>query len=281
MNLKTEFTSQINKLSNKNPAYVRNIMKEVLQDFTLNYVYNSKYNQLIFTGGTCLRKVYGLDRLSEDLDFDFIDTFNTGDFAEDLKDYFKSNLNIITDMKIAENNKTVFIKIPIEKIKADLPIPIDSNVLFLRCDFSLEEKGGYEIETNTINAANFSFFVKNYSLPTLFSNKIVAFLERSFYKGKIQDISFKGRDIYDLFWLINLSSKTGFNLKPNKQRLFILTGSNNINEIRKNIQDKLYQLDPKYVYEDLYPLVEDENFLNNFIDNYKNNINDKIGFILH
>ena len=58
-----------------NGLFVRSALKEVLQDYVLNFVYNNKtYKDLIFTGGTCLRKVYGLPRLSEDLDFDYLET---------------------------------------------------------------------------------------------------------------------------------------------------------------------------------------------------------------
>lgn len=281
MNLETEFSTKIKKLSTQNPAYVRNVMKEVLQDFTLNYIYNSDYNKLIFTGGTCLRKVYGLDRLSEDLDFDFTDIFNIKEFASDLKSYFKNLLSLETDMKISGNNQTMFIKIPLKKYKNLTQVPIDSDVLFLRCDFSKETYGGYKTEANIISAANFSFFVKNYDLPTLFSNKIIAFLERNFYKGKTQEVSFKGRDVYDLFWLLNLSSKTSFNIKPNYERLYKLSGQNKINLISNQLKDKLNIIDKKYLYDDLYPLVESEVFLRQFIDNYDTYINEKISYVMN
>ncbi len=46
-------------------------MKEVLQAYVLDYLYNHpSYRRLNFYGGTCLHVVYGLNRLSEDLDFD-------------------------------------------------------------------------------------------------------------------------------------------------------------------------------------------------------------------
>ncbi|MBU0579152.1 nucleotidyl transferase AbiEii/AbiGii toxin family protein [Patescibacteria group bacterium] len=55
------------------PLYVRNLLKESLQYYVLNYVYNSAYaEQLLFKGGTCLRFCFDLPRLSEDLDFDIV-----------------------------------------------------------------------------------------------------------------------------------------------------------------------------------------------------------------
>ena len=59
------------KSKNKSNALIRNKLKEYLQDIILYIIYsNKKYKDLIFYGGTLLRKVYGLNRLSEDLDFE-------------------------------------------------------------------------------------------------------------------------------------------------------------------------------------------------------------------
>ena len=53
------------KASGKNRFLVRNLVKEEIQNYILNFVYqNPVYQQLIFTGGTALRKLYGLDRLN-------------------------------------------------------------------------------------------------------------------------------------------------------------------------------------------------------------------------
>lgn len=277
MTLETQFNNKINNIKNNNPLYIRNLLKEVLQDFTLNYIYNSDYNNLIFTGGTCLRKVYGLNRLSEDLDFDYIDNLNISEFANDISVYFRTNFNINPQTKISVNNKTVFIKFSLSDYENIIKDNITSKVLFLRCDFSEENKGGYSIETNSINTQNFSFFVRNYDLPTLFANKIIAFLERTFYKGEAQELPFKGRDVYDLFWLINLSASNGFRIKPNKERLNYRTQLDNISS---EIKDKINKIDPKFIYEDLYPLIESESYLNQFKDNYSSYIINKIDLVL-
>ena len=47
------------------PLYVRSLLKEALQYYVLNYVYNSTYaDKLLFKGGTCLRFCFDLPRLS-------------------------------------------------------------------------------------------------------------------------------------------------------------------------------------------------------------------------
>jgi predicted nucleotidyltransferase component of viral defense system len=49
----------------------RIILKEALQAYMGDYLYNHPfYRRLNFYGGTCLHMIYGLNHLSEDLDYD-------------------------------------------------------------------------------------------------------------------------------------------------------------------------------------------------------------------
>ena len=200
------------------PFYLRNILKEEIQNFILQYIYNSDlYKEFIFTGGTCLRKVYGLPRLSEDLDFDYQKSFDVNKFSEDIRTYFVSKLLYKdVDIKIAPHKRTVFIKFP--RLLLDLELienSSQSSMLFVRCDFSEENVGIFNVEINSISTSDYTVFVKNYDLSTLFANKIHAFLTREFFKGQDQALSFKGRDVFDIIWFIELSKKDGFQLKPN------------------------------------------------------------------
>lgn len=250
--------------------YERNVKKEQLQDVILQYVYNtSGYNTLLFTGGTCLKKVYGLNRLSEDLDFDIPKniTFDIRVFADDLKKYLLS-LRVFGPIttKISKNNQTVFIKFP-------------DNV-FVRCDFSLIQTTVFETQQSFITANNRQFLVLSYDLPTLWANKIVAFLTRSFYKGKFQTIPFKGRDIYDLYWLLQLSAKTGYTLKPNMKRLKALMKPMTPKNITREIQKKIALVDPKFVVDDLSPLVESRDLVDRFVTDFENVISKQISYVL-
>lgn len=49
---------------------IRNLLKEYLHYFVLDFIYNSEFKDLIFYGGSCLRILYDLPRMSEDLDFE-------------------------------------------------------------------------------------------------------------------------------------------------------------------------------------------------------------------
>jgi len=250
--------------------YRRNIAKEKLQDMILWFVYNTtRYNQLLFTGGTCLRKVYGLNRLSEDVDFDIPKhvVVDTRRFADDAKRYLLSLDQFKSiETKLSGNGQTVFIRFP--------------EHLFIRCDFTSTPYAVYQTERNIITADNKQFFVLSYDLPTLWTNKIIAFLTRSFFKGKFQTIPFKGRDVYDLYWFLQLSARTGYALKPNTEQLLARTGAQSLADIAGNVQEKIRLIDPKFVSEDLSPLVESKELLDRFLLDFRTSILRQIVYVL-
>src|SRR3989338_4526401 len=125
----------------------------------------------------------------------------------------------------------------------------------------------------------FTFLVNSYDISTLFANKIIAFLERSFFKGKEQKFQSKGRDVYDLFWLLNLSENASFKIKPNKKRLEAVL---NIKEdvVEKLIKERLIKVDKKFVYDDIKPLLESNDLLDSFIENYQDFINKKVDLVV-
>lgn len=243
--------------------YQRNIIKEGLQDRILYAVYNNgRYNLLIFTGGTCLRKAYGLNRLSEDLDFDIPadSVFDIHTFADEIA------VRLKTKTRISGNGRTVFLQFP--------------DAIFVRCDFSTVAGDEYGLQKNLITADNRQFFVNAYDLPTLFANKIVAFLTRNFFKGTFQKTPFKGRDIYDLYWLLTLSAKTGYTLKPNVRRLKALLSIDSPQEIKKLVKEKILAVDPQFVYTDLFPLVQSREYLNQFLEGFGKTIADQLEYVL-
>ena len=268
--------------TSKNPLYLRNLIKEEVQNYILNFVYTSQaYNtKLFFTGGTCLRRVYGLNRLSEDLDFDYPASISVEKFAGDILQYFQSEIQYRQmSASISGNGQSVFFKLPILK---ELKIYQDRTPedIFVRCDFSKDRAGNYELDSNLINAGPFQFFVRSYDLATLFSNKFVAFLERVFYRGNLQKTPFKGRDAYDLFWLMQLSARSSYSLKMNQARLYSLLGEKDKIVIKKLFVERVNLLEPKYLYDDLLPLMESKSVLDGFMDGYKKYLLKYVDFVL-
>lgn len=252
-----------------NKYYQRNTIKEKLQDSILNFVYNdAKYKTLIFTGGTCLRKLYYLPRLSEDLDFDFTSDFIISDFEAEIENYLvKVEKFNNVEFKIANNQRTIFIKF----------IQENREKIFVRCDFS---KAGKNIKTelSPYNSDKYNFFILNYDLPTLFGNKIKAFLERKFFKGSEQTMSFKGRDVFDIAWFIQLSAKSGFVLKPEWNGLekdLKMSKKEIINEVI----DKVTKIKNEELILDLVPFIESEQDISKFMNSYVGIIKNKLVFI--
>ena len=91
MIIENAIKKRISETKGRDRLFIRNVLKEELQNFILNFIYTSKYKDLIFTGGTCLRKNYGLNRLSEDLDFDYINKLNINQFAKVIEKLLNKN----------------------------------------------------------------------------------------------------------------------------------------------------------------------------------------------
>lgn len=263
----------------KNKEYVRNLLKEVIQLYVLNFIYTtSTYKNLIFTGGTCLRRFYNLPRLSEDLDFDIEGrAFPFKKFEEELRDYFTRDWQYKRLMIVfKEKNKTFFLRFPILK-EIGISQPPQTDILFVRLDFALNKSRIFDTKKHLLSSQNFSFLVKAYDFPSLFANKINAFLTREFKKGKGQKEPFKGRDVFDLVWMLQKGKE--FSLKPNYKRLFDLTGVKDKDKLIDLIKQKTEKIEQKALYEDLRGFFADLNFVEDFCQNYKKLIADEIDYL--
>ena len=251
----------------KNREYLRNLLKEALQLYVLNFVYTSLYKDLIFTGGTCLRRFYNLPRLSEDLDFDIEgENFSFEKFAGDLEDYFAKDLQYKNlEIKFRQKNRTFFLRFPILK-EIGFSSFSQTDILFVRLDFAFNQSPHFQTEKHLLSTSSFSFLVKTYDFPTLFANKISAFLTREFKKGKSQQEPFKGRDVFDLVWMLEKSRQ--LSLKPNFSRIEDLTGIKK-EKLAEAIKRKAEKIQPQALYEDLRGFFPDLDFVKDFSFNFK------------
>ena len=93
----TLIQSMQNLLSQKDPLMAnetkRVILKEFLQGYALDFLYNHPvYRKFNFYGGTCLRVIYGLNRLSEDIDLDNSNDIDLSNLEADLLNFFRTNV---------------------------------------------------------------------------------------------------------------------------------------------------------------------------------------------
>ncbi len=262
-----QFTLDRNK--DKNPLYARNLLKEHLQHYLLNFVYNSRYaERFLFKGGTCLRFCFDLPRLSEDLDFDVeeYDRFSHEQFKKDIQEYFKQTL-YYTDLEIVVSgaNRIIYLKFPILN---KLGFPVSSNkssenLLNIRIDLAPIVGHGFKREISLKSTYDFSYLIRRYSLADLYSGKLAAILTREKFEGKEKVARFKGRDYFDLWWLSEKGTQW------NREYLKSLIGITSDEEIILGLNAKIQQATRRKgeLKQDLFPFFQNPSFVDDVVNN--------------
>lgn len=243
-----------------------NAFKEELQFYVLNFIYHHpEYSQWIMYGGSALRIIHGLDRMSVDLDFEVSHTI-TNKFLEEvgkeIKEYFINTYNAGDDfLKIKiTNGRGLLLKFYLEN---ELSAGHQSKQLYVKIDLNHFVALKTVIERRPINRDQLSFIILTYNMGALMSSKIAAIFLRG-SRGVGEDVyEEKGRDIYDLLWYMGkkivpdfdyLSSK-GVNVKDPRALFDKLTlQMNKVNNI--NLKN------------DLSPLFIDQTFIKNWLANW-------------
>lgn len=266
--------------SKKTDLYIRSLLKEYLQTYILNFIYlNSKYNKIfVFTGGTCLRRCFGLNRLSEDLDFDLEKSIDTEVFRNELFDYFKQTyLYNDLDISILQRGKQILIKFPVLK-SLGLASDSESDLLYVKIDLSPIVSPIYKKYTTLSSVNNFNYIITHYDLPSLMANKIVTILTRSRFQGKDNMEIIKGRDYFDLLWFLEKK------VTPNLPRInSLLNKKLNLLEIVNLIDSKVESAVTSLKQEmqrDLTPFIDNSGILNGYIEGYKDNYNFQKQYLL-
>ncbi|MBU0648277.1 nucleotidyl transferase AbiEii/AbiGii toxin family protein [Patescibacteria group bacterium] len=263
---------------NASVEYIKIELKEMLIYYTLNFIYNSsKWNKLIFGGGTALKIIGQTARLSEDLDMDYIGKkFNSDKFLLDLIGYFKQlGLNGISHTS-RQKGKIIVLKFPVlQKLGLVKNIKSESDLLYLKIEIEKNKYSVYGTKATPITKDNLFFVVISYDFKTLFANKIGAILGR---KDKIfQDkYDFRGRDFYDLIWFLENGIKP--NLKRTKQIIKAEQGQmiSSYDDIWKLIRVRIENIDTKGIYADMKNLVESPEGIKQLANNYLSIYNDLV-----
>ena len=84
---------------------------DYIQEIALINIYREFGNRLVFKGGTCLYKLYQLNRFSEDLDFTATKVFKPRDFFHRLPYYFNLlNINARVNVEEFQKGTNVYLK---------------------------------------------------------------------------------------------------------------------------------------------------------------------------
>ncbi len=245
----------------------RILLKEVLQSQVLHFLYNHKnYRNLNFYGGSCLRVVYQLNRMSEDIDLDNGNQVSLDHLVEDIHNFFYSNLatDAITSSFQRSENQIFRITLKFPVLFALKITQHQNENLHLKIEISQHAQKAI-IEKTPLVYYGKSFVPSHFSIETMMAGKIIACLQRSFVVGNTKT-DFKARDFYDLLWLMQK------NIQPFREKL-IIDGNLpvSLSEVFGLLEEKINLIDPNDLYRDLSHLFEDQYFIESWCKNFKTN----------
>ena len=103
-------------------------------------------------------------------------------------------------------------------------------------------------------------------------------MQRDFYKGSSQTVSFKGRDLFDIVWFIQRSAKSDLPLIPDWSK-FVRDLKLEKGGILQESINKVRRIRPQDVFLDLSAFVESQEELDGFIQNYQAVIEKKLSLL--
>ncbi|OGQ05686.1 MAG: hypothetical protein A3F82_04960 [Deltaproteobacteria bacterium RIFCSPLOWO2_12_FULL_44_12] len=251
---------QESRRTNLRPDVIRLKLKEKIQLYILDFIYNSpRYQNLIFYGGNCLRKCFNINRMSEDVDFESLEPFNKKQFANDIQHYFnKMGYKQLKTFTPGSGVNRVELRFPV-LYQLGLSSHEAEN-LNIKVEVNPTDRK-YHTEPRTLSEDRFSFVIKHYDLPTLMAGKMAACLERVWEKGKT-GIKIKGRDYYDLIWYMQKG------VAPNPDRLKETRGQYTVRGAFDKLEEIVSKIKPGDLAADLNPLFEEGQFVQRWIANF-------------
>lgn len=212
-----------------NAAFQKHVLKEYIQLMVLDYLADTPYiSRLAFIGGTNLRLIKGIDRFSEDLDFDCKD-FSEAEFMEMTAGVvaFLRNSGLDVDFRDKVNPKlTAFRRnIYFPEFLFELGLTGHRDERFLLKIEAQDQGVPYPVETRPVQRCGFFFSLPVPPDSVLLGMKLSALLARA-----------KGRDFYDCMFLMQ---QTG----PSYEFLSQRAGITDAEQLKKAIKDKLSTID--------------------------------------
>lgn len=208
-----------------NPLLRKSMIQEYIQLSILDFLSTTQYiRKLIFIGGTNLRLVKGIDRFSEDLDFDCrgIKREEFLQMSDDVMQFLRRNGYKVESWEKDSPKLTAFRKnIYFPEFLFDLGLSGHRDERFLIKIEAQDQGADYTTEIRNIRGCGFFFPFPVPSDSVLCAMKATALLERG-----------KGRDFYDLMFLLGLT-------KPDYDFLAKRIGINNAVELKAEIKKRI------------------------------------------
>jgi predicted nucleotidyltransferase component of viral defense system len=212
-----------------NASFHKHILKEYIELLALEHLSQSPYApKLVFIGGTNLRLVLGLDRFSEDLDFD-CKQLNAEEFismTDALVEYLHLN-GLQVELRDKENPKLTAYRrnIYFPELLFEMNLTGHREERFLMKIEAQDQGVDYTPQTAMVSRNGFFFPVTVPTKGIMLSMKLAALLART-----------KGRDFYDSIFLWQ-------QVQPDYDFLRQRCGIGDPKALKKAINDKLDTVD--------------------------------------
>lgn len=245
----------------------RNALKEELQYYVLNFIcQHTEYMSWIMYGGSALRIIHGLDRMSVDLDFE-ISHAVTEEFLEELKKeiekHFLNTYGAGTDFMTAKitTGRGLLLKFHVGE---ELSFGHSSKQVHVKIDLNHFVASETVTERRPINRDQLSFVIITYNMSALMASKLAAIFLRGTRGVGEAVYQEKGRDIYDLLWYMGKKVVPDFDY---------LTAKGIDAKDPRALFDKLTlqmnKVSDKNLEQDLEPLFVNKTFIKNWLKNWR------------
>jgi predicted nucleotidyltransferase component of viral defense system len=271
----------------KNEEEILDALREIMQEITLAALSRTDFfEKAAFYGGTALRIFYGLDRFSEDLDFSLLKV----DEGFTLEPYFSAihtefeSLGIKVSINEKEKAKhssiesaflkteTIWKELVLEDVLKQTDVKSNKPIK-IKIEVDRKPPLGFHTEEKLL-IRPFSFYVRCFTLPSLFAGKLHALLYRK-WKNRV-----KGRDWYDFEWYIKkgIPLDVGHFLSRAKDtrdwEAEFISGE----EILELLNHKIESLSFTNIKEDVIRFIKDENVLSIWSAKYFKDLVEKMKF---
>ena len=252
----------------KNVEIKRNVLKEELQYYMLNFIYHHPlYSEWTMYGGSALRICHKLDRMSVDLDFEIKDVINDAflkKLSQEIGDYFTRTYNTDSSFLTIKENKNRGIRLNFNLGK-ELELGHTSDLVHIKVDLNCFTAPKTVTERIPINHNQFSFVIKTYNMSNLMASKIAAIFLRGQRGVGSALYEEKGRDIYDLLWYMNKKIIPDLDYLKAKG-----VDVSDVQSLFNKLTLKMNDVSEENLKNDLVPLFFDQNFISDWLKNWMN-----------
>lgn len=245
----------------------RNALKEELQYYVLNFIYHhSEYNSWIMYGGSALRIIHGLDRMSVDIDFEVSHAITEkflGELKKEIEKHFLNTYGAGSDLMTTKitTGRGLLLKFHVGE---ELSFGHPSKQVHVKIDLKHFVAPKTVTERRPINRDQLSFVIVTYNMASLMASKLAAIFLRGTRGVGEAVYEEKGRDIYDLLWYMGKKIVPDFD--------YLIAKGIEVKDPRALFDKLTLQMNKvsnKNLEQDLEPLFVNKTFIGNWLKNWR------------